>query len=110
MVGNVSFVGNADMLPHKSTSVYSSLNISILRKTRRRGILPDVVGSHIEGGHVKWLGLNPFFVGFIVLPIAAGPVDIVTATRKAWQNDLLNTLAITATIAVVVFLAQPVGQ
>ncbi len=60
----------------------------------------DRMARSIEGGLVKGLGLNPFFVGFIVLPIAAGLVDIVTATRKAWRNDLQNTMAITVGSAI----------
>ncbi len=60
----------------------------------------DRMARSIEGGLVEGLGLNPFFVGFIVLPIAAGLVDIVTATRKAWHNDLQNTLAITVGSAI----------
>lgn len=60
----------------------------------------DQMAQNIEGGLVKGLGLNPFFVGFIVLPIATGLVDIVTATRKAWENDLQNSLAITTGSAV----------
>jgi Ca2+/H+ antiporter len=60
----------------------------------------DRMASSIEGGLVEGLGLNPFFVGFIILPIAAGLVDITTATRKAWNNEVQNTLAITAGSAV----------
>jgi Ca2+/H+ antiporter len=60
----------------------------------------DRMATSIEGGLVKGLDLNPFFVGFIILPIAAGLVDITTATRKAWKNELQNTLAITAGSAV----------
>jgi Ca2+/H+ antiporter len=60
----------------------------------------DRMANSIEGGLVKGLGLNPFFVGFIILPIAAGLVDITTATRKAWKNEVQATLAITAGSAV----------
>jgi len=60
----------------------------------------DRMANSIEGGLVDGLGLNPFFVGFIILPIAAGLVDITTATRKAWKNEVQNTLAITAGSAV----------
>ncbi len=60
----------------------------------------DRMAISIEGGLVQGLGLNPFFVGFIILPIAAGLVDITTATRKAWKNEVQNTLAITAGSAV----------
>jgi Ca2+/H+ antiporter len=60
----------------------------------------DRMAISIEGGLREGLGLNPFFVGFIILPIAAGLVDISTATRKAWKNEVQNTLAITAGSAV----------
>jgi Ca2+/H+ antiporter len=60
----------------------------------------DRMANSIEGGLVEGLGLNPFFVGFIILPIAAGLVDITTATRKAWKNEVQNALAITAGSAV----------
>jgi Ca2+/H+ antiporter len=60
----------------------------------------DRMANSIEGGLVKGLGLNPFFVGFIILPIAAGLVDITTAVRKAWKNEVQATLAITAGSAV----------
>ena len=60
----------------------------------------DQMARSIEGGLVEGIGLNPFFVGFIVLPIATGLVDLVTSVRKAWRNDLQNTLAITTGSAV----------
>jgi Ca2+/H+ antiporter len=60
----------------------------------------NTMADSIDGGLVKGLGLNPFFVGFIILPIAAGLVDITTATRKAWKNEVQATLAITAGSAV----------
>jgi Ca2+/H+ antiporter len=60
----------------------------------------DQMARSIEGGLVEGLGLNPFFVGFIIVPIAAGLVDITTATRKAWNNEVQNSLAITAGSAV----------
>jgi Ca2+/H+ antiporter len=60
----------------------------------------DRMANSIEGGLIEGLGLNPFFVGFVILPIAAGLVDISTATRKAWKNEVQNALAITAGSAV----------
>jgi Ca2+/H+ antiporter len=60
----------------------------------------DRMANSIEGGLVEGLNLNPFFVGFVILPIAAGLVDISTATNKAWKNELQNSLAITAGSAV----------
>ncbi len=60
----------------------------------------DQMAHSIEGGLIEGLGLNPFFVGFIVLPIATGLVDIATAVRKAWNNDLQNSMAITTGSAI----------
>lgn|GEM_PF-5884953 len=62
------------------------------------------MASSIEGGLVEGLGLNRFFVGLIVLPIASGLVDIIAATGKAWEDDAQYSLAITAGSAVQVAL------
>jgi Ca2+/H+ antiporter len=90
----------ADELRHESLiQVLARIGLLLLGGGGAVFVL-DRMARSIEGGLVEGLGLNPFFVGFIVLPIAAGLVDIVTATRKAWHNDLQNTLAITAGSAI----------
>ncbi len=85
-------VGKEDELQHEPA-------VQVVMRLVR--LVLGVAGAvSIEGGLVEGLGWNPFFVGFIILPIAAGLVDIATAVRKAWNNEVQNAMAITAGSAV----------
>lgn len=54
------------------------------------------------------LGLNPFFVGFILLPIASNLVELSAAVSTAWHNRMETCLAVTAGSAMqVVLLISP---
>jgi Ca2+:H+ antiporter len=50
------------------------------------------------------LGLNAFFVGFIVLPIASNLVELSAAVSTAWHNRMETCLAVTAGSAIQVAL------
>lgn len=64
----------------------------------------------IENGFlIKGSGLNTFFVGFIVLPLASNMVEISAAVSTAWHDRMETCLAITAGSAIqVALLVAPV--
>lgn len=50
------------------------------------------------------LGLNTFFVGFILLPVASNLVELSAAVSTAWHNRMETCLAVTAGSAIQVAL------
>src|SRR5262249_28316888 len=84
-------------------------------KPRRRGIalwelallaagisgvvfLSEQMAQALEHGFLNGgsLGLNPFFVGFILLPLASHLVEFSAAISTAWNNRMETCLAVTA--------------
>ena len=49
-----------------------------------------------NGQLTSQLGLNTFFVGFILLPVASNLVELSAAVSTAWHNRLETCLAVTA--------------
>jgi Ca2+:H+ antiporter len=61
-----------------------------------------------NGGLTTQLHLNPFFVGFILLPVASNLVELSAAVSTAFHNRMETCLAVTAGSAIqVVLLVAP---
>jgi Ca2+:H+ antiporter len=56
----------------------------------------------VNGGYP--LGMNPFFIGFIILPIASNMVELSAAVSAAWHDRMETCMAITAGSAIQVAL------
>jgi len=68
--------------------------------------MAESVRSFIEHSH-NTQSLSPFFVGFIILPIASNIVEFSAAASAAWHDRMETSLAVTAgsTIQVALLIA-----
>jgi Ca2+:H+ antiporter len=60
----------------------------------------ETMAHNIESGLVSGFNLNPFLIGFIIVPIATSLVELTAAVSHARQNQLDSTLAVTTGTAV----------
>ena len=58
----------------------------------------------LSNGSAHSLGLSPFFIGFIIVPISSNLVELSAAASSAWHDRMETCLAVTAGSAIQVAL------